>query len=164
MWLAANAPGRIDRLALLCTTAYFGTPDMWIERARIVREQGTEAVADAGVERWFTDGFREREPAAVARFRAMIASQHDVGYAQCCGVLERLDLREDLERIKASTLVIAAAQDPSTPPDPHAELLAKRIPNARLEVLDPGAHLINVERATEVTDLILDHLETEDNT
>lgn len=161
MWLAANALERIDRLVLLCTTAHFGTPHMWIERAATVREQGTEAVADAGIGRWFTDAFREREPAVAARFRAMIASQPDDGYAELCGVLERLDVRDRLPRIVAPTLVIAAAQDPATPPDPHAQLIAERIPGARLEVLDPGAHLINVERAETVTDLILDHLEGE---
>jgi 3-oxoadipate enol-lactonase len=161
MWLAANAPERIDRLALLCTTSHFGTPQTWIDRAATVRAEGTEAVADAGVERWFTEGFRESQPAVVARMRAMIAAQPDEGYARCCGALERLDLRDQLERIQAPTLVLAGAQDPSTPPDPHAKLIAERIPGARLEVLDPGAHLLNVERAPDVTDLILDHLESE---
>ena len=159
MWLAANAPERIDRLVLLCTTAYFGTPEVWIERAATVREQGTEAVAEAGVERWLTEDFREREPAVAARMRAMIAAQPDDGYVECCGALERLDLRDQLDRIATPTLVIAGAQDPSTPPDPHAQLIADHISGARLELLDPGAHLINVERAPEVTDLILDHLE-----
>jgi 3-oxoadipate enol-lactonase len=161
MWLGANAPERIDRMVLLCTTPYFGTPETWIDRAATVRAEGTEAVADAGVERWFTDGFRESQPAVVARMRAMIASQPDEGYAECCGALERLDLRDQLGRIQAPTLVLAGAQDPSTPPDPHAKLIAERIPGARLEVLDPGAHLLNVERAPDVTDLILDHLESE---
>jgi 3-oxoadipate enol-lactonase len=162
MWLAANAPERIDRLVLLCTSAHFGNPEMWIERAATVREQGTEAVADGGIGRWFTDAFRAREPAIAARFRAMIASQPDDGYAELCGVLQRLDVRDELARIAAPTLVIAGAQDPSTPPDPHAQLIAGRIPGARLEVLDPGAHLINVERAEEVTDLILNHLVEEE--
>jgi len=160
MWLAANAPERIDRLVLLCTSARFGTPEMWRERAAQVRERGTESVADAGIERWFTPEFREREPRVAERFRAMIAAQPDEGYAQCCGVLERLDLRDDLAKISAPTLVIAGAQDPSTPPAPDCELLAERIPGARLEVLDPAQHLANVERAPEVTDLILEHLDT----
>jgi 3-oxoadipate enol-lactonase len=159
MWLAANAPERIDRMVLLCTSARFGTPEMWAERAAQVREQGTESVADAGIERWFTDGFRESQPAVVARFRAMIASQPDDGYAELCGVLERLDLRGDLPHISTPTLVIAGAQDPATPPDLDAKLIAESIRGARLEVLDPAAHLANVERAEEVTDLILDHLE-----
>jgi len=159
MWLAANAPERIDRLVLLCTTSYFGTPESWIERAATVREHGTESVAGTGVERWFTEGFRQSRPEVVERMRAMIAAQPDEGYALCCGALERLDVRDQLARIQAPTLVIAGAQDPSTPPDPHAHFLTDNIAGAQLTVLDPGAHLINVERATEVTDLILDHLE-----
>jgi 3-oxoadipate enol-lactonase len=161
MWLAANAPERVERLALLCTSAHFGTPDVWIERAATVREHGTEAVADAAVERWFTPEFRAREPRTVARFRAMVAAQPDEGYAECCGVLERMDLRPELAKIRAPTLVIAGAQDPSTPPDPHAKLLAERIASARLELLDPAAHLANVELAEAVTQLILDHLDKE---
>ncbi|HEY2600731.1 MAG TPA: 3-oxoadipate enol-lactonase [Thermoleophilaceae bacterium] len=160
MWLAANAPERIDRLVLICTSARFGDPQMWIERAATVRANGTESVADAGLERWFTAGFREREPALTARFRAMIASQPDEGYANCCGVLERLDIREELGGIVAPTLLIAGAQDPSTPPEPDAHLIADRLPGTRLEVLDPAAHLANVERAEAVTDLILDHLDS----
>ncbi|HEY7631195.1 MAG TPA: 3-oxoadipate enol-lactonase [Thermoleophilaceae bacterium] len=159
MWLAINAPERIDRLVLMCTTAHFGNPEMWQERAATVRAEGTEVVADAGIGRWFTDGFREREPALMERFRAMIASQDDEGYAECCGALERVDLRDELSRIAADTLVIAGAQDPSTPPEPHAKLLAERIPSAQLEVLDPGAHLLNVERSEAVTELILEHLD-----
>jgi 3-oxoadipate enol-lactonase len=159
MWLAANAPERIDRLALLCTSARFGTPEMWQERAATVREHGVESVADAGIERWFTAGFREREPEVTARFRAMMASQPAEGYAECCGVLERIDLRDDLARIAAPTLMVSGAQDPSTPPDPDGRLIADSIPGARFEILDPAAHLANVERAEIVTELILDHLE-----
>lgn len=159
MWLAANAPERIDRLALLCTSARFGTPEMWSERAAQVREHGTESVADAGLERWFTEQFRVAQPALAARFRAMIAGQPDDGYAELCGVLERLDLRSDLAEISTPTFVIAGAQDPATPPDPDARLIAGAIKGSRLEILDPAAHLANVERADEVTDLILDHLQ-----
>lgn len=161
MWIAANAPERIDRLVLLCTSPRFGTPEMWQERAAIVRERGVEAVADGGIGRWFTEGFREREPAVTARFRAMMASQPAEGYAECCGVLERLDLRNDLARIGAPTLMVSGAQDPSTPPDPDGRLIADSIPGARFEILDPAAHLANVERAEIVTQLILDHLDPE---
>jgi 3-oxoadipate enol-lactonase len=158
MWLAANAPERIDRLALLCTTAYFGPSDVWAERIAAVREGGTEAVADAGMERWFTPEFREREPRTVARIRAMVAAQPAEGYVETCGALERLDLRDALPSVTAPTLVIGGDDDPSTPVDPHANLLAERIPGARLEVVH-ARHLANVEQAETVTDLILEHLE-----
>ena len=158
MWMAINAPERIDRLVLLCTTAYFGTPEVWRERTAAVREGGTEAVADSGMERWFTPEFREREPNTVARFRAMVAAQPDEGYVETCGALERLDLRPQLDAIRARTLVIAGDDDPSTPVDPHANLLAERIAGARLEVVH-ARHMANAEQAETVTDLILDQLE-----
>jgi len=88
----------------------------------------------------------------------MFTGIQDEGYASCCGVLEHMDLTPGLSSIAAPTLVIAGADDPSTPPDPHGRALADAIPDARLEVL-PGAHLLNVERPDEVTRLIVAHLE-----
>ena len=70
-----------------------------------------------------------------------------------------MDLTDGLAAITAPTLVIAGAQDPATPPEEHAQRIADAIPRARLEVLDPGAHLVNVEQPEAVTRLILDHLE-----
>ncbi len=47
-WLAINAPERIERLILLCTSAYLPPAAAWHERAAAVREAGTpEVVADA---------------------------------------------------------------------------------------------------------------------
>jgi 3-oxoadipate enol-lactonase len=143
---------------LLCTSAKLGPPEMWADRARTVRAEGTQAVAEAGVGRWLTDGFRERHPDTAEWLRAMIAAQPDEGYAEGCGVIERMDQLADLPQISAPTLVIAGAQDPATPPE-HAQRIADAIPGARLEVLDPAAHLANVEQPEAVTRLILEHLE-----
>jgi 3-oxoadipate enol-lactonase len=158
MWLAINAPERVDRLALLCTTSQHGPPELWVERARQAREEGMEALAGITMERWFTDAFREREPETVERHRAIVAATDPEGYANCCAVLERANLTPQLGGVTAETLVIAAAQDPSTPPDPHALRIRDGIPGARLEVFDPGSHMIAVERADEVTRLVLEHL------
>ena len=69
-----------------------------------------------------------------------------------------MDLLSGLPRIAAPTLVIAGAQDPATPPE-HAERIAAAVDGARVEVVSPGRHLANVERADEVTALLLEHLE-----
>jgi pimeloyl-ACP methyl ester carboxylesterase len=61
--------------------------------------------------------------------------------------------------VPARTLVIAGAQDPAAPPE-LGRAIADAVPAARLEVLDPGAHLVSVERAEEVTRLIAGHLES----
>jgi 3-oxoadipate enol-lactonase len=157
MWLGVNAPARINSLALVCTTSQHGPPEMWRERAQQAREQGTASLAEGTMARWFTDGFRGSHPDAVARCQAMIENTPDEGYAGCCAVLERANLTPELPRISAPTLVIAGAQDTSTPPDPHATKIRDGIPGARLHVFDPGAHMITVERPDEVTALLLEH-------
>jgi 3-oxoadipate enol-lactonase len=157
-WLAINAPGRIDRLILICTSAHLPPADEWRRRAATVREAATtEPIADAVLGRWFTPGFAERDDGVVSRFRRMLISIQPEGYAGCCEAIAPMDLRSGLSQITAPTLVIAGAQDPSTPPE-HGRLIAEAIPGARLEVLDPAAHLSSVERATEVSGLIAGHL------
>jgi 3-oxoadipate enol-lactonase len=157
MWLAAHAPGRVDRLVLCCTSARLGPPESWAERAATVRERGTGAVADAVVGRWLTPAYAARHPDKVAALRAMIAGTPAEGYASCCGAIERMDLFADLPGIRAATLIIAGADDPATPPA-HGAAIADAIPGARLEVLPDAAHLANVEQAGAVNELILDHL------
>jgi 3-oxoadipate enol-lactonase len=158
-WLAAHAPQRIDRLVLLCTTASFPSPAPWVERAAAVRATCSVApIADAVAARWVTPEYAEAHPDALAALRAMLAGAPPAGYAACCDALAALDLRSDLAAIRAPTLVIAGAQDAAIPPE-HQERLAAAIAGARLEVLDPGAHVVSVERADAVTDLIADHLD-----
>jgi 3-oxoadipate enol-lactonase len=158
MWLAINAPERIDRLVLLCTSAHLPPASGWRERAASVRSAGSsEAVADAVLARWFTESFVREQPEVVAQHRRMLAGTPSEGYASCCEVIGALDLRDGLPSISAPTLAIGAEQDSSTPPQ-HQRAIAGAIPGARLVILDRGAHLVNVERAERVTRLMAEHL------
>jgi 3-oxoadipate enol-lactonase len=157
MWLAANAPERVGRLVLCSTSPRFEPSQAWADRAALVRAHGTEAVADTVVGRWFTPAFATAHPEVVAEMRAMIASTPTEGYAACCGVVERTDLRPSLPSIRAATLAIAGADDPAAPPV-QAELIAAGIPDCRVVVVRGAAHLANIERADRVTDLVLQHL------
>jgi 3-oxoadipate enol-lactonase len=157
MWLAANAPDRVERLVLCCTSPRFEPPEAWAARAATVRAEGAAAVADAVVSRWFTPAFAERFPELVREMRDMIAGTPAEGYAACCGVVERADLRPRLTSIQAPTLVIAGADDPAAPPE-QAERIAAAVPRSRLAVVQHAAHLANVERPDEVNALILEHL------
>jgi 3-oxoadipate enol-lactonase len=158
MWLAINAPERIDRLVLLCTAPYLPPASSWRERAATVREAGTpEVVADAVLGRWFTPAYAGAHPDVVARYRTMICGIDPEGYAGCCEAIAAMDLRAGLADITAPTLVISGRQDPSIPAE-HGEAIAAAVPGARFELLDPGAHLASVERADAVTPLIAEHL------
>ncbi len=157
MALALAAPERVERLVLACTSAYLGPPEGWAERARIVRTEGMEAIADTVVGRWFTTARAREEPETVARFRAMLASTPPEGYARCCEALGAWDARATVAAIAAPVLVIAGEEDPATPVA-HAELIASRVAGSRLVVLERAAHLANVERADAFNAAVLEHL------
>jgi 3-oxoadipate enol-lactonase len=163
MRLAAREPARVHRLALLCTSAFIGPGAGYGDRARLVRAEGTGKVAPAVVERWFTPGFREREPAVVGRMETMIAATPDEGYAGCCEAIERMDLRADLPRIAAPTLVISGWDDPATPPD-HQQAIADAVPGAEFLTVSPGAHLANVEQPLRITGALLGHFDAAGDT
>jgi 3-oxoadipate enol-lactonase len=152
MRLALDAPDRVEKLVLACTSPRFGEPEVWHERAATVREHGLETIADAVLSRWFTPAFGD-----VDRWREMFLSVDPEGYARCCDALARWDVRDELGEIAAPTLVISAAEDPATPP-PVGEALASGIPGARFEVLANAAHLANVERPDQFNRLLEEHL------
>ena len=156
--VAATATDRVDRMVLCCTSAYMPPADGWHDRATTVRTKGVAAVADAVVDRWLTPAFADASPELVDRLRAMALATPDEGYAACCEAIASMDLRADLPRITASTLLIAGADDPATPPA-HAEAIAAGLPRARTVVVGPAAHLANVEQPRAVTRHILDHLD-----
>jgi 3-oxoadipate enol-lactonase len=154
--LAAREPRRVATLAVLCSSAHPGNEQSWRDRAATVRTQGTVAIADAVISRWFTPGFAAANPDLVARLRATFAAHPDEGYARCCAVLAGLDLRPDLGRITASTLVVSGADDLALPPD-HQQLIAEGIPGAQLLSLSPAAHLASLEQVQRVTDALINH-------
>ena len=87
----------------------------------------------------------------------MVEATPDEGYAACCEALSTWDGRNDLARIVAPTLLVAGEQDPATPPSTLGAI-ADGIADAVLHVVDPGAHLANVEQAGRVTKLLATHI------
>ena len=156
MAMAVDHPDRVDRLALLCTSAQLGPPTAWEERAATVRAGGTSAIAETVVGRWLSPAYRDAHPDEFAALVAMVSSVEGEGYAWCCEAIAAMDLRADLPAVGAPTLVVAGALDPATPVE-HGELIASLIPGARIEIVE-AAHLASWERAAEVDALLADHL------
>ncbi len=152
MQLALSAPERVDRLVLVSTATRFGEPGQWRERAAVVRAKGLEPIVDAVLDRWFTPRFPDSGP-----YRDMLLSVDPEGYARCCDALAGWDVRGTLGAVRAPTLVIAGADDPSTPPG-VVEVVAAEIPGARFEVIERAAHIASVERADVFNRLIEEHL------
>ena len=102
MWLAAHAPERINRLALLCTAAHLPPASGWQQRAATVRSAGMGAVAEAVVARLFTPGFRAD---VVASFAAAFFAIDPEGYAGCCEAIAGMDLRPLQDRFDGGLTV-----------------------------------------------------------
>jgi 3-oxoadipate enol-lactonase len=155
-WLGANAPERVERLVLTNTSSYFADKNGWNDRLKLVREKGIAAFAAANMERWFTKGFLQRSPQAVAPIQAMFAATPLEGYIACGEAVRDMDQRALLPKITAPTLVIAGRHDPATPLEAN-EYIRNNIPGARLEVLD-AAHLSNIEQRDAYTAAVLGFL------
>ncbi|OBC08414.1 3-oxoadipate enol-lactonase [Mycobacterium sp. 852013-50091_SCH5140682] len=154
MRLAARNPERVARMVLLCTGAALPPAHAWTDRAATVRAEGSQAVAAAVVDRWFSPGYRgDRAP-----WEAMVAATPAEGYAGCCEAIAQLDLRQQLSTIAAPTLAIAGTDDPATPPA-KLEEIANAIPDAKLLVVEHAAHLANAEQPGIVTPALIAHLE-----
>jgi 3-oxoadipate enol-lactonase len=156
MWLGANAANRLDKLILSNTSAYFPDKSMWEGRIKLVREKGLEAIVDANMERWFTPGFRQRAPQAMAKMREMFLATKVDGYVGCGEAIRDMDHRPLLPKISVPTLVIAGRQDPATTLE-AGEYIKQNVPGARIAVLE-AAHISNLEQPQVYAETVLGFL------
>jgi 3-oxoadipate enol-lactonase len=155
-WLGAHAPHRLSRLALANTAAWMGPAQGWRSRIETVMRDGMSAITEAVLERWFTPGFRDQAPDAVAPVREMLLATAPQGYAGCCAAIRDMDQRESLKAIRVPTLVIGGLHDPATPPA-QAHEIADGVADAKLVMLD-AAHLSNIEQPQAFTGALLEFL------
>jgi 3-oxoadipate enol-lactonase len=150
MWLAVNAPQRLQKLILSNTAPKIGKLETWNDRMNAVRKGGTEAVAQEVVERWFTPEFRANHLDQIAKTRHMIETTSTDGYVGSCAAVRDFDFWQNVGSIRTQTLVIAGTHDQSVPPS-DAQKLANQIMGARY-IEFPAAHISNVEAAASFTD------------
>ena len=156
MWLAANAPQRLNKVVLCSTAAKIGTPEMWNARIATVLKEGMKNVAAAAIERWFTPAFCSKHPSVITHIQKVLETTSPEGYAACCAGLRDFDFRQTLSKIHAPTLVISGTHDPATTPA-EGQFLARHIASARYVELN-GAHLSNIEDGDRFTPEVLSFL------
>jgi len=147
-WLAIHAPEKLTALVLANTSPRFGTRETWDARIEAVRTGGIAAIADAGMQRFFSQANLHSAPAQT--IRRVLLGTDPMGYEACCVALRDLDFTESLARINTPTLVIGSDHDPSTPWEGNGSILASKIPNADSAML-AGAHLSNLEQPSSFT-------------
>jgi len=153
MWLATHQPQRIDKLVLSNTAARVGSHDVWQERIATVLAQGMGTLIPNIIDRWFTKTYQAAQPDAVAAIVDMLQRAPIAGYAANCAALRDADLRGDLGRIQAPTLVITGKHDGSIAAS-EGRMLAAGIAGAHHVELD-AAHLSNWERSAQFTEAVV---------
>ena len=170
---AARYPDAVSHLVLIVTAAHGG----FIPRAEaIVRERGS-AEQRAVCETLWAGAFRSPEEMRhyYAVMGPMYARSHDAaagdaGRARTIhspeplnrafgpdGFLRHFDLRGELGRIRAPTLILAGRHDWICPPE-FSEEIARLIPGADLRVFERSSHSIRSDEPEAMVDAILGFL------
>jgi 3-oxoadipate enol-lactonase len=143
MELALLAPKRLERLALVCTSATMDSA-AWADRIAVVRGQGMAAIADLAMGRFLSPAFKQARPEVYATIERQLLAMDPRGYAGCGTAIRDMDLAPRLSAIAAPTLVVSGELDISTPFAGHGEHLLAGIPGAAHVAL-PSAHLAPLE-------------------
>lgn len=143
-----QAPERVQKLALLDTSARPDTPQQTAQRHALLaqaRQGDFAAVAARGLTAMLHPA--HQQDAALRALNARMGQA--VGLAglerQLAAVIGRPDSRPDLPAIRVPTLVVVGANDAVTPPD-QAEELAAAIAGARLVVIPECGHSATLEQ------------------
>ncbi|MGH3279181.1 MAG: alpha/beta fold hydrolase [Trebonia sp.] len=143
---AGRCPERVSAMFLADTTAWYGAkaPQTWEERAQGVLDRPRERQVGFQVDRWFTEAFRNRNPAEVNRVVGIFLRTSGLAHAQACRALGTMDSRALLSKITAPTLVVAGEGDYATPPA-MAKAIADGVPGGQARVIPGLRHMSLVE-------------------
>ena len=148
-----QAPGRVEALALLDTSARPDTPEQTEARLALVglARAGRFDEVWQGLLPKVVHPDRVDEPGLRSAVREMARAVGPEGFErQERAIIGRPDSRGDLPNISCPTLVLCGRDDALTPPHLHQEL-AEGIPGARLHQIDHCGHLSTLERPETVT-------------
>lgn len=158
--LVRRALERIERLALLDTTAVADTPARRAGRLAdiaTVEAGGIEALIPELPARWLLPAHAARAD-LVALMGEMARSVGAYGQRnQQRAMLGRPDSHDDLARVRVPALVACGEHDPVTPVADHAAIAA-RIPGSRFDRFANSGHLSTIEQPEAVTRLLVDWL------
>src|SRR5690606_28826226 len=152
---AIRRPELVSALVIANSTSSY--PDdvrtVWQQRIETVRSKGIEAIADAVMERYFHEDFRNERAGEVAAYRRRLVTTDQEGYVGCCNAVGTVETTARLSQIKAPVLVIAGELDQGAPVS-MSQTIVDQIPGAQLEVLKGASHLAVAEQPQAFADAV----------
>ena len=153
--LAVKRLDLVRALILSNTAARISSAGLWQARIDEVHAQGLEAYATGAVQRIF--GPRWADNPALPKVRQMLLATDPKGWTGCAAAIAGTDFYTTTAGLRLPTLVIAGANDGTTPPDLVRETAAL-IPGHRFHLMRGAGHLPMLERPAEYTALVSDFL------
>ncbi|WP_433709456.1 alpha/beta fold hydrolase [Nocardia sp. CA-084685] len=158
-------PAKVRSLTLVSTVADRSDEQRLAVRRRYERAaESFEASAHAAVDRWFGPSLRATRPELPDTILTTLLGNDRTSYLAAYRVFAEADgeLWPRTAHISVPTLVVTGDRDGgSTPAMTHR--LAARIPGARARIIDDAAHLLPLERPTELAAAIRNHLAESQN-
>lgn len=153
--LAVKRLDLVRGMVLSNTAAKIGGPTLWQARIAEVRAKGLAAYAPAAMERMF--GRIWQGAPAMPGVRALLEGTAPEGWIGCAEAISGTDFYTTTATLTLPTLVIAGANDASTPPDLVRET-AELIRGHRWELMRGVGHLPMVERPGDYAALLADFM------
>lgn len=138
-----------DRLLSLslCNTTSQATPwyrDWVAERQAVVRTGGMGPVWEMTKALWFTDAYVTAADARYQHIQRVFEATPVPGYLGGTSAVADLAYQQDLHKISAPTLLIAAGADPVTPLE-QSHAIRDQIDDVEFHVIEGQRHFSNVE-------------------
>lgn len=156
-----QAPERVERLALLDTTARPDAPEQTAQRQALIA-RAEDGQLEAIMREIASRLLHPRHKADQSLIEVQVRMGLDVGAAdfvrQQRAIIGRPDSRPDLPGIRVPTLVLVGDRDPLTPPI-RAHEMADALPDANLVIVPDCGHASTLEQPDAVNAALLDWLD-----
>ncbi|MEC7661663.1 MAG: alpha/beta hydrolase [Pseudomonadota bacterium] len=139
-------PELVSALMLINTTCFISEDmhQLWRERSQQVLENGTDAVHDVLMRRWFTIDAIENEIPGYKYLSKTFKNFNPVTFKKISNAMCNLDTNEKLKDISVPTLIVATPDDPGAPTY-ISRRMAEYISGSELHWLEPAQHLSSLE-------------------
>ena len=159
--LALKHQNRFDKFVCCAARADMPPPmqDGWNQRIAVVKESDTAGVVNGSLERWYSEKFTN-DPAntdIINLSKDMITNTSKEGYIGSCEAIKKLDYLKELSTINREILYISGEIDMGAPAMAMEEM-HHLTPNSKYECISGAAHILNIECAEEVNNIILEFL------
>jgi 3-oxoadipate enol-lactonase len=157
--MAVRHPAIASRFVFADCGAAFSEPgrEAFRNMAAASKAKGLAAISEVAMRRLFAPDFQAQHPDLMADRRAAFLRTNEDVFRAACTQLAELDLRPELNKVRAPALVVVGEEDEATPP-PMSHELAALLPDAQLKVIPGCAHVPQLQAPGIFLETIADFL------